>query len=278
MIGQVAIKILMDIESKYEILKTKVKETGGLAVAFSGGVDSSFLAAVARAELGDRAIAVTALSPTYPEHTRNEAVKVAKLIGIRHIMVDSNELEIPGFAKNPLDRCYHCKRELFKVVGKIAHRYGIKAVADGNNADDIGDYRPGMRAAREAGVLSPLMQAGLGKKEIRILSRRFKLPTADKPAFACLASRFPYGSTITEKKLKAVDKVEQFIRSLGFSQVRARHHGDVARIEVLPDDIPAIVRPVIRKKIVRAAKRAGFIHVSIDLLGYRTGSMNEGLQ
>jgi uncharacterized protein len=268
----------MDIESKYADLRRSLKGTGGLAVAFSGGVDSSFLAAVAQQELADRAIAVTALSPTYPEHMREDACNVASIIGIKHVLVESNELEIPGFADNPVDRCYHCKRELFKVVADVAARHGIRRVADGSNADDVGDYRPGMKAANEAGVLSPLLEAGLGKEEIRILSRRLKLPTAEKPAFACLASRFPYGTKITESKLKAVDTVEIALRKLGFGQVRVRHHGDVARIEVSTDELARLVQPGIREQIVRAAQSAGFIHVSADLRGYRTGSMNDAIR
>lgn len=265
------------LDQKYDALKEMVRKTGGLAVAFSGGVDSTFLAAVAVRELGDRALAVTALSPTYPAHEQSEAGALATRLGIVHVEMESNELDIPHFADNPVNRCFFCKKELFEVVAEVAARRGITAVADGTNADDVNDHRPGMRAAREAGVRSPLLEAGLSKDEIRQLSRRLKLPTADKPAFACLASRFPYGTRITEEKLKAVDRVEECLRGLGFKQVRVRHHGDIARIEVTPGELPRLCSPDVRPRVIAEAREAGFLYVAADLAGYRTGSMNEGL-
>lgn len=265
------------IDEKIASLREIVRNTGGLAIAFSGGVDSTLLAAIAHEELGDSAIAVTAHSPTYPEREQNEANELAKQIGIRHIVVDSNELHIPGFSDNPPDRCYHCKSELFTVVGQIAKDNGIKFVADGTNADDLNDYRPGRRASKELGVLAPLLEANMTKDDIRECSRRLALPTAEKPAFACLASRFPYGSTITEDKLTAVDAMENGLRDLGFNQLRVRHHGQVARIEVPADDIERIATLTIRRQVVELAKNAGFTYVSLDLEGYRTGSMNEDL-
>ena len=266
------------LEAKLERLRALLRNTNGIAIAFSGGVDSTFLCAVAQHELGGKAVAVTAASPTYPSAECDEAARLAKSLGIRQILVNSNELDIPHFADNPPDRCYHCKSELFRIVREVADQHGLMFVADGTNADDERDYRPGRRAASELGVISPLLEARLTKQDIRTLSRRINLPTADKPALACLASRFPYGSRITEEKLRAVDAVESALRSLGFAQVRVRHHGDLARIEVEQDSISRLATPDVRDKLVRAAKQAGFRFVSLDMEGYRTGSMNEQLE
>lgn len=264
----------MKLNEKLRLLRENLRGTGGIAIAYSGGVDSTFLAAVARQELKDRAIAVTALSPLYPEREQKEAAKLASLLGIRHETFASNELNIPGFAENSAERCYYCKKELFTMLREIACRHGIKTIADGTNADDLNDYRPGRRAAEEFNVLSPLLEVGLGKQEIRNLSRQMGLPTADKPAFACLASRFPYGSRITKEKLKAVDMVEEKLRNLGFRQVRVRHHGEIVRIEVEPNEVGRMCEQEVREKVVQAVKEAGFLYVAVDLEGYRTGSLN----
>jgi len=265
------------LDKKFETLKKILRDTGGLAVAFSGGVDSTFLSAVAQEELGDRALAVTAFSPLYPEHEQKEAVELASRIGIRHETVVSDELDVPGFADNPPNRCYLCKTELFTIVRQVAERHGLSDIADGTNVDDLGDYRPGRQAAQECSVLSPLLDAGLGKEEIRALSRRMELPTADKAAFACLASRFPYGSRINEEKLRAVGRLEGELRAMGFHQFRVRHHGEIARIEVLPADIERVSAATERGRLVDVAREAGFLYVTVDLQGYRTGSMNETL-
>jgi uncharacterized protein len=267
-----------DLRRKYERLKAVLGELGGVVIAYSGGADSSLLLKVAVDVLGPRALAVTATSPTYPPKEVEEATRLARELGARHRIIGTDELEMDAFANNPPERCYYCKTELFQKLLDIAREEGLAVVADGANLDDVGDYRPGLRAGAELGVRSPLREAGLTKDDVRALSRELGLPTWDKPSFACLASRFPYGDRITADSLKQVAAAEQMIRELGFQQIRVRHHGDTARIEVDPTEFPAIIQPQHRDRIVRAFRELGYLYVTLDLAGYRTGSMNEPLK
>ncbi len=259
-------------------VKEELKSLGSVVVAFSGGVDSAFLLKVAHDTLGgDKVLAATARSSTYPQRELDGAVTVAGFIGARHMVIDSEELEIEGFARNPVNRCYYCKGELFDKLTRIAAKEGLSAVLDGANADDASDHRPGAIAAGERGVRSLLKECGVTKKEIRALSLEMGLPTWNKPAFACLASRFPYGDEITREQLGMVEQAEYFLRDMGFTQVRVRNHGGVARIELAPDEMARAVDPNTARRIHDRLKEIGFKYVALDLLGYRTGSMNEPL-
>jgi uncharacterized protein len=249
-----------------------------VVVAFSGGVDSTFLLWSAVTVLGrEHVVALTATSPTYPLRELNESCQLAERLGVRHLIFESNELEIPGFADNPPRRCYHCKHELFALCLNKGRELGFTTVLDGANRDDLADYRPGHEAARELGVRSPLLEAGLGKEEIRTLSRRAGLPTAEKQAFACLASRFPYGTRITAERLQQIDRCEEFLLNAGFRTVRVRYHDDTARIEVASEELPRLLDAPLRNSIVAHFRQAGFTYVAVDLEGYRTGSMNAPL-
>lgn len=265
----------MDEKQKLNKLMDLLKDMGSVVVGFSGGVDSTFLLKVAKDALNTKVMAITATSSTFPEREMKEAINFANKIGVKHMLIKSEELEIEGFSKNPKNRCYYCKKELFSKMLNIAKEEGFKYVVDGANCDDVGDYRPGMTAARELGVRSPLMEAGLTKKDIRVLSREMNLPTWDKPSFACLSSRVPYGQEITKEKLNMIDAAEQYLLDKGFSQVRVRHHGDIARIEVGPGERAKFFDLELMDNIADRFKEIGFNYVTLDLKGYRTGSMNE---
>lgn len=262
---------------KLENLRNYLKDLHSIAVAFSGGVDSTFLLKVAADILGDKVIAVTARSCSFPKRELNEAAAFCEKEGIRHFVCESEELNIEGFAQNPKNRCYLCKKELFEKIQVIADENHVENIVEGSNLDDNGDYRPGLLAVAELGIKSPLRECRLTKSDIRALSKYLKLPTWEKQSFACLSSRFVYGETITEEKLGMVDKAEQLLLDMGFHQVRVRIHGRMARIEIEPEEFGKLIETETRNKIISEFKDYGFSYITLDLTGYRTGSMNETL-
>ncbi|HWF83514.1 MAG TPA: ATP-dependent sacrificial sulfur transferase LarE [Vicinamibacterales bacterium] len=262
---------------KEQALCDTLASLGSVIVAYSGGVDSAYLALIASRTLGERAVAVTADSPSYPERHRQMAAQIAAQFGLRHEIIRTSELERPEYRANPANRCYYCKHELYTHLSRIAaDRQAI--VVDGNNADDRGDYRPGRQAAREFGVRSPLDEVNLTKDEIRELSRQAGLPTWDEPASACLSSRIPYHTEVTDEKLRMIERAEQALRTLGFRVCRVRHHDELARVEIARDEMPRAAEPEMAAAIVRELKAIGYRYISLDLQGYRTGSLNEGLR
>lgn len=263
---------------KLDRLKRIIRGLGSAVTAFSGGVDSSFLLKVASDVLPDeKLLAVTARSETYTEIEYREAKRFARCLGVRHKMIWTDELSLSNFKDNPSDRCYYCKKELFGKLRKIADEEGLAYILDGTNLDDLEDHRPGRKAAKELGVISPLIDAGLTKEDIRQLSKKFNLYTWDKPALACLASRFPYGERLSRKRLKIVEEAESYLRKLGFKNVRVRYHKTIARIEIGNNEIDSFLKDGMRQKVIKRLKKIGFIYVTLDLEGYRSGSMNEAL-
>jgi len=266
-----------DLAAKYAHLSALVRDLGSVLVAYSGGVDSALLLKVARDELGDRALGALAVSPAYDDDETAAALAVAARMGIPVVTVATHEMDNPAYVANGPDRCFHCKQELFTQLAPIAAEHGLAHIAYGVNRDDLGDFRPGQKAARRHDVAGPLLDAGLGKAEIRALAQYLGVPVWDKPALACYSSRIPYGTTVTVEALRRVGRAERVVRDLGFRRVRVRHHDTIARIEVDPDDLPRIVAPEVRAVIDRELRALGYLYITLDLRGYRTGSLNDAL-
>jgi uncharacterized protein len=265
------------MDDRLRRLQDHVRELGSVLVAYSGGLDSAFVLAVSHAVLGpERCVALTAVSPSLPEREKQDAVRIARELGARHELVESNEIHDPRYAANPADRCFHCKSELYSITSRRVRELGFAAVVNGTNVDDLGDYRPGLEAAKNAGVKSPLVDAGLRKDEVRELARTLGLDVWDKPAAACLSSRIPHGTSVTKERLSQIEQLEDALHALGLRQVRVRYHGEVARIEVAPAELERAFAE--RAAIDRAGKAAGFTFVALDLAGYKTGSLNQLLR
>lgn len=268
----------VDLDVKASALDARLAGLGSVLVAYSGGVDSAFLAITAARVLGSRSLCVTADSPSYPDRHRELATSVARAFALRHEFIRTDELARPEYRANPANRCYYCKHELYTHLSTIARTRGIAAILDGSNADDRGDYRPGRQAAREFGVISPLDETNLTKAEIRLLAKRAGLPTWDEPASACLSSRIPYHSEVTDEKLRTIERAERALRELGFRVFRVRHHDTIARLDIARDEMPRALDPQVAETIDRELRALGYQHVAIDLRGYRLGSLNEALR
>jgi len=266
------------VYKKFASLKSDLEKMGSAVVAFSGGVDSTFLLKTASEVLGDNVIAVTLRSPSFPQRELNRAIDMAKIFKVKHLIVKGNELENPDFIKNDRLRCYFCKKEEFSKIISIAENNNLAFTIDGQNFDDLQDYRPGADAANELGVISPLRNNGLSKKEIRFLSKEMGIPDWDRPSFACLASRIPYGTKISKNLLKKIDYLENYLINEGFRQVRVRHHREIARIEIPKEDFPILFEEELIQKIISKFKKCGYLYVTIDLEGYSSGSMNKLLR